>query len=203
MKITLELELGPRTRRWVRRAVLLGAPVVAMAVSSLAVGKPAAFSKNESLSSVKMNANFTDLDDRLARFEAPKVFEWSSVDAVSGVETDPAEGVETVTFANAGTYRVTLNAQVIKDAPNPSSIRWALGGSATRLDPFDMDGQQAIYIPAPDQVSRQVVSTVVYVKAQAGQTLDIHPFVSVTFSSGTFHEAHFGYGVEYVGAAQP
>lgn len=70
MKITIDLELGATTRRWIRRVVLLGAPVAAMAASSLAVGVPTELKKGTVVSAAALNGNFTDLQTQIDTLES-------------------------------------------------------------------------------------------------------------------------------------
>lgn len=70
-------------------------------------------------------------------------FKWSHVKvASSGLDATPVEGLQTITFPQAGYYRVTLNSQGIHDtfSDETMNIRWLTSGTAKRLDSFSIEG---------------------------------------------------------------
>lgn len=200
--VAIDLELSRRQRLLVWGG--LAAVLCAVGVGA-ARGTPKIFEAGKTIKASEMNANFKELHDRLTAVEVePVLFDWTPLTvSTSGVAQAPLEGEETVVFGEPGTYRITLNAQIIYDIPGSAGLDWLLGGTATRLDPFDMEGGSKIHLPVPANVSRHISSTVIYVSATSGQTLTINPMLVVTFSGGTFHQGHFGYAVERVGSAQP
>jgi hypothetical protein len=128
-------------------------------------------------------------------------FRWSTVTvAATDTETFPSEGMQTITFADAGYYRVTLNVHCIHDTNNTASVWWYLGGSATRLDSFSLEaGSKGIqWVQSPPE-GRLVESTDVFVSATAGQSLTIKPSLTVSYSNGAQHQATFMYAAEYLG----
>lgn len=69
MELTLRINLS--SPRWLRRALVLGVPVAAMAVTGIAVGAPQkVFIAGEVLKAADLNTNFADLDTGLTAVEA-------------------------------------------------------------------------------------------------------------------------------------
>jgi hypothetical protein len=145
-------------------------------------------------------AKYADQVGNGERLPANPIFAWTPITSpTSGVEAFPVEGVQTITFAQAGYYRVTLGSQAIHDIGTTMSSHWAIGGTATRLDPFSLDSAGGITIDRSGD-GRQVDSTVLFVQATAAaQTLTLLPSFTVTYSSGNLHEASYGYTVEFLG----
>jgi len=86
MEINVRIDLS--SPRWLRRVLLLGVPVAAMAITSVAVGVPKQFTAGETLKAADLNANFNDVDARLTTLEQGQitVTEWTSYTPV--VTTD-------------------------------------------------------------------------------------------------------------------
>lgn len=95
MKIVIDLELSRRQKQVIRGAVVVGAVVAALGIG-VAIADPLAFSTSESLSSTKMNNNFTDLNTRLHTVEATLAHATAdggySLGATYCGETAPADG---------------------------------------------------------------------------------------------------------------
>lgn len=70
MRITIDLQLGATARRWIRRGALLGVPVAAMAMSSLAVGVPMELKPGTVVSAGALNNNFMDLQTQIDTLES-------------------------------------------------------------------------------------------------------------------------------------
>lgn len=65
MKLELHVDVDLRAPRWLRRALVLGIPLTAMAITGNVLGAPKhTFVPTEKLSATKMNENFVDLDQR-------------------------------------------------------------------------------------------------------------------------------------------
>src|SRR5690606_15781253 len=97
---------------------------------------PNVWSTGDVLTAADLNENLAAIDNRVVQ-----VFAWTTTTAqATGVETVPLEGEQTITFSTAGTYRVVLNANTIRDSNATSEAFWRLGGTAQRLDPFDIEG---------------------------------------------------------------
>jgi hypothetical protein len=193
--VVIDLEVSRRAKKI---AAAIAIPVVILGAWAIAYASvPHAFTAGETLAASDLNDDFNSVDQRVA---AP-FFSWSLITAAaSGVEALAVEGQKTITFAKAGVYRITLNAQTIHDGNTTSQITWYTGGTATRLDSFSLESPGKImYIQGGATDTRQVESTVLFVSATASQTFTVYPGLLVTYSAGTYHEGRFGYAVEYLG----
>lgn len=87
MKLSIHVDVNLRTPRWLRRVVMIGVPVVAMAVSGTVLSVPQ-FVANEALSAKKMNDNFKAVEAQVAALVPP-----GTVVAFAGpVTMQPPEG---------------------------------------------------------------------------------------------------------------
>lgn len=194
----IDLDISPRVKKWGLR---IGIPAVVLSFAAMAFAAPLhVWNNGDALHATDLNGNFSSVESLL---KPTPFFAWTMVVAsTSATETFAPEGQQTITFSQAGFYRITLDTQVIHDGGTASVVEWYIGGSATRLDPYSMEGGgQNVQLTqnAAGQDSRQVESTVLFVSATAGQTLTLKPSLTVTYSSGSFHQAHFMYAVEYLG----
>lgn len=62
--------------RWMRRVLLLGVPIAAMAITSAAMGVPKVFVAGDTLNSADLNGNFADVEQQIAD-AAVTVTEWA------------------------------------------------------------------------------------------------------------------------------
>lgn len=71
MKLELHIDVDLRAPRWLRRVLLLGVPVAAMAITGTVSGVPNQFVPATSIKAAEMNANFKALDDRIDALVPP------------------------------------------------------------------------------------------------------------------------------------
>ena len=95
MKFIVDLELSSQQKALVRRAFVAGAVIAALGVG-IALAAPKQFKPGDPLSSADMNANFADLDTRVAALEKRPVLKRFgrsySLDAVYCNKTAPTAG---------------------------------------------------------------------------------------------------------------
>lgn len=101
MELTIRIDLT--SPRWLRRSLLLGIPVAAMALTSAALGLTK-FAGGTVIKSSELNANFTELDGRITAAEDTLM---NGVDHAKTAD-DAAPG----TFNVPGTLQVVGNATV-------------------------------------------------------------------------------------------
>lgn len=84
MELHIRLDLS--SPRWLRRALLLGVPLAAMATANLAIGTPKQFAPGEVLKSADLNAAFAEVDGETTMLAA----DVTALDTrVSTLEADP------------------------------------------------------------------------------------------------------------------
>lgn len=124
--IEIQVRIDERLTRWIRRAVVLAAPVAAMAIASAAVGVPKQFVAGEVLKAADLDANFGDLETRVAALEGAAPGQWTAYAPV--IMSGPA----TLTTTTKAQYRVvgdTLEiwfSTQIGTCPNANVLTWSL-----------------------------------------------------------------------------
>lgn len=69
MSTVIRIDISPSVSKWARRAAVFGLPLVAAIVAGVAVGVPKKFVAGAKLTAADLNANFDDIDGRLATLE--------------------------------------------------------------------------------------------------------------------------------------
>lgn len=131
VSVHIDFDFDVRAPRWLRRALLLGIPVAAMAITSSLLAVPNTFASNDPLSSSKMNENFEDLDKRSTTAWTP--YACKPVDRVTEMELGPPGS-----YASKCLYRTVGDSLEVRitsqftSAPTPGYIvAWTLPEGVT------------------------------------------------------------------------
>jgi hypothetical protein len=131
----LHLRFDPRTPGWLRRALLLGVPLAAMALTSVAVGAPP-FAPGQVLKASDLNASFDELTAGLEK--RPEFTEWAKFTPVltaggANVAISAADGNSSPGYwrRTGDSIEVVVTA-VVPTCPMPNAtLEWGLPNQLT------------------------------------------------------------------------
>jgi hypothetical protein len=134
MQINIDVDLT--SPHWLRRVLLLGIPVAAMAVASAVTALPKQYAPGETLKAADLNASFNEVDTRLAGAEGARVTvtAWANYTpalvTVTGtpIATAPQDG-----GLSAGQWRrvgdsieLAITAKVLSCPTNGVNLFWSI-----------------------------------------------------------------------------